>query len=72
MIITPGRKKIYHCGASSKDAGKKITSITKIDDRLIYHSMIDELLCNTQLVLNKAIGDRKKATFTVPNGLNIF
>lgn len=45
-------EKIYHCGASSKDAGKKITSITKIDDRLIYHSMIDELLCNTQLVLN--------------------
>lgn len=45
-------EKIYHCGASSKDAGKKITSITKIEDRIIYHSMIDELLCNPSLILN--------------------
>lgn len=45
-------EKIYHCGASSKDAGKKITSITKIDDRTIYHSMVDELLCNPSLILN--------------------
>lgn len=45
-------EKIYHCGASSKDAGKKITSITKIDDRTIYHSMVDELLCNPSLTLN--------------------
>ncbi|MGN0389708.1 MAG: ORF6N domain-containing protein [Wujia sp.] len=44
-------EKIYHCGASSKDAGKKITSITKIEDRIIYHSMIDALLCNPTLVL---------------------
>lgn len=45
-------EKIYHCGASSKDVGKKITSITKIDDRTIYHSMVDELLCNPSLTLN--------------------
>lgn len=44
-------EKIYHCGASSKDAGKKITSITKIDDNAIYHSMVDELLTNPVLVL---------------------
>lgn len=44
-------EKIYHCGSSSKDAGKKITSITKIEDKSIYHSMIEELLKNPSLVL---------------------
>ena len=45
-------EKIYHCGASSKDAGKKITSISKVEDIYNYHDMIDELLNNPQLKLN--------------------
>lgn len=45
-------EKIYHCGASSKDAGRKITSITKIDDKTMYHLMVDELLNNPFLILN--------------------
>lgn len=45
-------EKIYHCGASSKDAGKKITSITLVDDHEIYHSMVEDLLKNPVLVLN--------------------
>ncbi len=45
-------EKIYHCGTSSKDAGKKITSISLIDDNEIYHSMIEELLNGPALVLN--------------------
>ncbi len=44
-------ERIYHCGASSKDAGKKITSITLVDDCELYHSMVEELLQNPVLVL---------------------
>lgn len=44
-------EKIYHCGASSKDAGNKITTITRIDDSSIYHVMFDELLLNPQLII---------------------
>lgn len=40
---------IYHCGGSSKDAGNKITSISKIDDTVLYHPMFDELLLNPAL-----------------------
>ena len=42
---------IFHCGASSKDAGNKITSITKINDKDIYHHIIDILLNNPILPL---------------------
>ncbi len=44
-------EKMYHCGASSKDAGKKINSILKIDECKPYHSIIDDLLKNPLLVL---------------------
>ena len=40
---TPNEK-LYHCGASSKDAGNKATTIVKIDDSGAYHSLIDALL----------------------------
>lgn len=43
--------KVYHCGASSKDAGKKITSITQIKDMTGYNEMIKDLLVNPPLVL---------------------
>lgn len=44
---------IYHCGSSSKDAGKKITSITRIEDTnlSLYRPMFDELLSNPLLIL---------------------
>lgn len=35
---------IYHCGSSSKDSGKKITTIVKLDDAHVYHKLMDELL----------------------------
>lgn len=44
-------EKMYHCGASSKDAGKKINSILKIDECKPYHRIIDDLLKNPLLVL---------------------
>lgn len=40
---------IYHCGASSKDAGNKITTISKIEDVELYKQMINELLSNPDL-----------------------
>ena len=42
---------IFHCGASSKDAGKKITSINKINHKEIYHHIFDILLNNPILIL---------------------
>ena len=36
-------EKLYHCGASSKDAGNKITTIVKLDDIDGYRSMFEEL-----------------------------
>ncbi len=43
--------KVYHCGASSKDAGKKITSIMQVKDISNYSDMVKELLANPPLVL---------------------
>ena len=36
-------EKLYHCGASSKDAGNKITTIVQLDDIEAYRSMFEEL-----------------------------
>ncbi len=43
--------RIYHCGASSKDAGKKITTITQIKDITGYGDMVEDLLANPPLIL---------------------
>ena len=43
--------KVYHCGASSKDAGKKITTITRLTDIDDYKNTIHTLLGNPPLVL---------------------
>ena len=34
----------YHCGASSKDAGKKLCAINKLENKEVVHAMIDKLL----------------------------
>ena len=44
-------EKIFLCGASSKDAGGRITSILEDPDRKKYEPMIKELLKNKKLVL---------------------
>ena len=44
-------EKIYHCGASSKDAGNKITTISKSDNKELYRPMIDNLLLQPTLSL---------------------
>ena len=37
-------EKVYHCGASSKDAGKKLCAINQITETAIIHPVIDRLL----------------------------
>ena len=37
-------EKIYLCGASSKDAGRLITTIIRVEDTSPYHLMLDRLL----------------------------
>lgn len=53
IVIDHGtdKEKIYHCGASSKDAGKKITTISRIDDTALYAPMLGFLLKMPELVL---------------------
>ena len=45
------KQRIYHCGASSKDAGQRITSITEVVDQMIYTDLINNLLKNPILQL---------------------
>ena len=46
------KERIFHCGASSKDAGNKVTTITEVTDRQVYHPIVDALLLNPVLSLN--------------------
>lgn len=41
----------YHCGASSKDAGKKLCAINKIVNTEMIHPVIDRLLMGTDKVI---------------------
>lgn len=42
---------IFHCGASSKDVGKRITTITKIEEQYIYKELVKDILNNENIVL---------------------
>lgn len=37
-------EQVYHCGASSKDAGRKVCAISKIENSGLIHPVIDALL----------------------------
>lgn len=45
------REKVFHCGASSKDAGKKVCAINMIENTILIHPVIDALLNNPDLTL---------------------
>lgn len=45
------QEKVYHCGASSKDAGKKVCAINVIDNSNLVHPIIDNLLLNPDKVI---------------------
>ncbi len=42
-------EKIFHCGGSSKDAGKRVTSISIVTDTALYSSIIERLSPNPNL-----------------------
>lgn len=42
-------EKLFHCGASSKDAGNKITTIMQIENTEIYHVLMEKLSVKPQL-----------------------
>ena len=42
---------IYHSGASSKDAGKRITTILKIEENNLYRNIVLEILNNEELIV---------------------
>lgn len=46
IVLDYGEKTelVYHCGASSKDAGKKLCAINQITETAIIHPVIDKLL----------------------------
>ena len=45
------KQRIYHCGASSKDAGQRITTISEVVDQVVYTDLINRLLKNPILQL---------------------
>ena len=44
-------EKIFHCGGSSKDGGKRVTSISQVEDVMLYQSIIGSLQNNVALQL---------------------
>lgn len=44
-------EKLYHCGASSKDGGNKVTTINLLEDITLYCNLVDTALTNPLLVL---------------------
>ena len=41
---------IYHCGASSKDVGNRITTINIIDEKEVYRGLIDNILIASNIL----------------------
>ena len=44
-------EKVFHCGASSKDAGRKVCAINRIFNNYIIHPVIDKLLLEPEKVI---------------------
>ena len=42
---------IFHCGGSSKDGGKRITSISQVEDVILYQNIVSSLQGNPELQL---------------------
>ena len=49
IFIDSGTKNevVFHCGGSSKDGGKRVTSITKVEDVMLYRDIISSLEKNS-------------------------
>lgn len=65
-------EKLYHCGASSKDAGNKITTIVQLDDVEAYRNMFEELYDKYHMLRTKQqlSADANKAAGMTLNEIN--
>ena len=57
-------EKLFHCGASSKDAGNKITTIVQLDDVDAYRNMFKELYDRHRMfrIMQQLSADAEKAS----------
>lgn len=51
VIDYDSNARIFHCGASSKDGGNKITTIMEIEEVKRYRNFIDDIMDNDNLLL---------------------
>lgn len=53
IFVDHGTKneKIFHCGGSSKDGGKRVTSISRVEDMMLYQNIIENMQNNPTLQL---------------------
>lgn len=51
-FIIIDRKKVYHCGASFKDLGKKCFAINSIENKKEIEKLINEVIINCKIEIN--------------------
>lgn len=50
-VVDDFAEQVYHCGASSKDAGKKLCAINKVENTEMVHPMVDKMLEGNDLII---------------------
>ncbi|MDY6392502.1 MAG: hypothetical protein SPL80_06660 [Bacilli bacterium] len=51
ILDYPDKTRVFHCGASSKDGGNKITTIMEVENPEAYLNLISDILSNEELIL---------------------
>ena len=51
ILDYPDKTRLFHCGASSKDGGNKITTIMEVESPETYLDLISDILLNEELTL---------------------
>lgn len=51
MQFVTKNEKVYHSGASSKDAGNKVCSINLIEKSELIYPVVDKLILNQNIIL---------------------
>ena len=52
LLYKTANEKAFHCGASSKDAGRKVCAINRFEDATMVYPVVDKLLSQKDLILN--------------------
>ena len=51
ILDYPRKTRVFHCGASSKDGGNKVTTIMEVEKPDAYSALISDILSNEELIL---------------------